>query len=273
MEEQNQLLQVITHEIKSSMDDLAIVTPTVFTSLFSELAKKHQLVLNDEEKNALQIIEKECGNLTTLQAKTSDNALRLSNSTSRAISAIREKDETILNEVLQEIQVLREEIEKLKETMYKDMLTNTFNRKWLHDNYIKNQSNVSKRTGVLALIDLNYFKEINDTYGHVIGDKVLVFLAGEFLKIGYPVVRYGGDEFIIMFPDTLSEKHVHTIMTNTREDILKKKFKANQHFFTVSFSFGLQGFNSNEVCTEVLESADRNMYEDKIVIKNRIKSI
>jgi len=273
MREQSQLLQIITNEIKSSMDELEIVTPTVFTSLFSELATKHQLELNDEEKTALELIGKECANLTALQSKTSDNALRLSHTTSRAISAIQAKDEMILNEVLQETQALREEIEKLKETMYKDMLTNTFNRKWLHDNYIKNQSNVSNRTGILALVDLNYFKKINDTYGHVIGDKVLVFLAGEFLNIGYPVVRYGGDEFIIMFPDTLSEKDVYTIMTDFREDILKKKLKANKQLFTVSFSFGLQKFDSNEVCTEVLEAADRHMYEDKISIKNRIKGI
>ena len=273
VKDQNDLLRIITNEIKSSIDQLQIVTPTVFASIFLEVAKSHALELDNEEQTALEIMDKECTTLMKLQTEASDKAMQLSHSTSKAISAIKDKDEITLSEVLRETQTLKEEIEKLKEIVYKDMLTNTYNRKWLHDNYIKNQSNVSNKAGVIALIDLNYFKLINDTYGHVIGDKILVFFAGEFLNTNYPVVRYGGDEFIIMFPAEVSVESAYKVLTDIRENILKKKFKANKQSFSVSFSFGLEKFNSNDVCSEILEAADKNMYEDKIQIKKRIPGL
>ena len=267
------LLKIVTNETKESINQLEIVTPSVFSAIFLEHANSHNLTLDDEVKTALEIMQAECSILSDLQTRTSENAIQLSDSTSKAILAIKEKDEAILNEVLKETQLLREELEKLKESIYKDMLTNTYNRKWLHDNYVKHQSNASKNTGVFALIDLNYFKIINDTYGHAIGDKVLVFLANEFLKTSYPVVRYGGDEFIIMFPAEVSREEAFKILTDLREEILKKKLKASNKAFTVSFSFGIQQFCSGDVCIDILEAADKNMYEDKQLIKKRITGI
>ena len=119
------LRKIVTNETKESINQLEIVTPSVFSTIFLEHARNHNLTLHDEIKTALEIMQTECSTLSDLQTRTSENAIQLSDSTSKAILAIKEKDETILNEVLKETQLLRNELEKLKESIYKDMLTNT----------------------------------------------------------------------------------------------------------------------------------------------------
>jgi len=268
-----QLLKIITNETKASLEKLEIITPTLFNSIFYQFAKEHNVNLKDENRLAQNLLQEECSMLTSLQTQTSKNVSLLSESTSKALSAIQNSNDTLLNEVLQETQLLKEEIEKLKKSIYLDTLTKTYNRKWLQDNYTKEDSFQSATSGTLALIDLNYFKIINDTYGHVIGDKVLTLLATEFLNLGYPVVRYGGDEFLIMFDEKVSLEDATKTLINTREKILKKKFKAKESTFIVSFSFGLQSFNSDDSCVNILEEADKNMYEDKVQIKKRVPGI
>ena len=273
MNPNEKLLKIITNETKDSISSLEIVTPTLFASIFKQFAQEHKLQLDDESLLTQKLLENECSMLTTLQTETSKNVTLLGSSTSKAIDAIKLQDSLLLETVLKETQELKDEIEKLKKSIYLDTLTKTYNRKWLQDHYTKDDSFQSIRSGTLALIDVNYFKEINDTYGHVVGDKVLTYLAAEFLKLGYPVIRYGGDEFLIMFDGDVKTAQAKKTLMEIRENILKKKFKSIEKTFTVSFSFGLQAFDQGSSCVNILEAADRNMYEDKIAIKQRIKSI
>lgn len=273
MNDQERLLKIITNEIKSSLEKYDVVTPTLFNTLFHQYIKEHNLFIEDENILTKNLLDAEYSTLTNLQTQTSKNVSLLSDSTSRAITAIQTSNEAVLNEVLKETQSLKEEIEKLKKSIYLDALTKTYNRKWLQDHYTKDDSFQSIRSGTLALIDLNYFKEINDTYGHVVGDKVLTYLAAEFLKLNHPVIRYGGDEFLIMFDSSITLMQAEKMLTKIRENILKKKFKSADKTFTVSFSFGLQEFDKGSSCVNILEAADKNMYEDKVAIKKRIMSI
>lgn len=273
MNSQKKLLKIVSNMAKASIEKLDVVTPTLFSSLFYQYAKEHNLKLEDEKSLTRSILEDECFMLTNLQTQTSKNVSLLSQSTSKAIGAIQSSNETLLNEVLMETQALKREIEKLKKSVYLDTLTKTYNRKWLEDNYIKEDSHETLNGGVLALIDLNFFKIINDTYGHLLGDKVLTLLAREFLSLRYPVVRYGGDEFLIIFDESVTLKGAKELLNSTREKILKKKFKTKESTFTLSFSFGLKAFKADDSFVDILEAADKSMYEDKVEIKKRVTSI
>ena len=266
-------LRIISNETKDSINQMPLVTPSIYSSIFSKFAMEHNTEIEDEEKLSLNILRDQCSTLTTLQNKTSQNAQHLSNSTEKAINAIQDKDESTLNEVLKETRALRTEIEKLKESVYRDELTNVYNRKWLNDNYLEEDTENLKGTGILSIIDLNFFKIVNDTHGHVIGDKVLVFIANELRKSGYKVVRYGGDEFIIMFPADINEERALKILIDIRENIITKKLKAHNTTFRASFSIGAYKYVSGDSLAQAIETADKNMYEDKIKIKKRIPGI
>ncbi len=268
----DKILHIISNETKNSIDQLQVVTPSVYASIFSGFASSHDTEIEDENEFAADLLSKECNILTKLQEETSKNAQNLSVSAVKAISAIKERDESKLNEVLRETQALRSEIEKLKESVYKDDLTHCYNRKWLHDQYLDEQTEDFEENGTMAIIDLNYFKIINDTHGHVIGDKVLIFIANELKKSGHKVVRYGGDEFIIMFGKTSATVALKTLI-DMRNVIVTKKLKAHNSTFITSFSIGVTEYAVGEKLNLVIEKADKNMYVDKEQIKKRITGI
>lgn len=273
MSDNSQILKIISNETKSSIDQMSVVTPSVYASIFSKFASDHDTKIEDEEDLSHDILATECSVLTDMQETTSQNANALSDSTAKAINAIKEKDETVLNEVLKETQELRSEIEKLKESVYKDELTNVYNRKWLHHNYTDKEGEEFLSAGVISMIDLNYFKLINDTHGHITGDKVLIYIANQLKKSGYDVVRYGGDEFLILFSDDTTIASAKKLLSDMRESIISKKLKAHNAVFKISFSMGFCHYEIGDNFPQTIENADKDMYEDKEAIKKRITGI
>jgi diguanylate cyclase len=273
MKTNDDILKIISNETKDSIEQLSIVTPSIFASIFSKFANDHDAIIEDEFELAQDLLKMECTQLTQMQSQASQSANKLTESTNKAIDAIQAKDDALLGEVLHEVENLRKEVEKLKESVYKDELTHTYNRKWLHDNYISGEEEIFQDRGVLAILDINYFKIINDTYGHIIGDKVLIFLANIFKKTSYPVVRYGGDEFCIVFPKEYTQESAIKVLHDLRESTISKKLKALDSTFSVSFSYGAASFSESDRLPQIIEEADKNMYADKIEIKKRITGI
>ena len=273
MSTDKKILQIISNETRSSIDKMAVVTPSIYASIFSQCASEHGETLEDEHEIAQDIMQMECSNLSSLQAETSRNAGKLSDSTTKAINAIQSKDEGLLTEVLQETHSLRAEIEKLKEAVYRDELTHSYNRRWMHDTYLDTNGEKFKDDGVLVIIDLNFFKQVNDTHGHIIGDKVLIFIANELKKSQQKVIRYGGDEFILIFDSSTSLENALKILENLRENVISKKLKAHGTTFRASFSYGGVSFKKGDLFSLTVETADKNMYEDKIEIKKRVTGI
>ena len=122
----NTTLQIISNEAKSSIDQIKIVTPSIYASIFSKFAQDHNEVIEDEHDLSQELLQLECSNLTTLQTEASQSAKKLTENTNKAITAIKTNDEAGLAEVLQETKNLRAEIEKLKELVKnsKQMIVN-----------------------------------------------------------------------------------------------------------------------------------------------------
>lgn len=273
MQMNEEMLKVISRDAINSLKSLDIVTPSMYTAMFSKFATSHNLSLDNDEFVSNQLLDEKISRIIDIQDITSNNVIKLSENTDKAICAIKDKNEHLLMEVLNETNSLREEVERLKESMYKDELTQVYNRKWLHDKLLIENSTKLKESGTLAMIDLNYFKEINDIHGHVVGDKVLTYIANELHKIEERVVRYGGDEFLLIFSPDVSQDEANSVLNNIREKILSKKIKAGDSSFRISFSFGVSKFDGLEPLTTVIEQADKNMYDNKVEIKNRVPSI
>lgn len=270
MQNNDAVLKIISNETLDSINDLGIITPSIYKSHFIKHAQQHDASISEEEQMTNRILDEKIQMFSNYNEQTSKNVISLSNNTSKAISAIQDKDENILNQVLQETNDLKKELEKLKEAVYRDELTHARNRKWLNDNYLQNDTFTS--FGTLAIIDLNFFKLINDTYGHIIGDKVLIFISSQLARIEKNVIRYGGDEFILIFDD-MDQDSSFAKIDKIRESIIAKKLKAGDASFRVSFSIGTYEFEDGDKLANVIELADKNMYNDKTKIKKRITGI
>lgn len=168
--------------------------------------------------------------------------------------------------------------EKLKQTSIRDPLTNIYNRGYVFERlyqnielYKRERSNFS-----LAILDLDHFKKINDTYGHQVGDFVLKEFA-EMLacKIrAYDTMgRYGGEEFVILFHNSDKVTALKTL-ERIAENLNDYSFKYGKEDINITFSCGIA--DAMELADDelsvgsIIELADKRLYEAKEMGRNNI---
>ena len=144
-----------------------------------------------------------------------------------------------------------------------DPLTGIYNRNMLN-NYISNGMD-NNYTYYILMIDIDRFKSINDTYGHLEGDKALRYMAKLISNVanknGDFYARYGGDEFIIISKEENEENIINLIksinleLTKTKEDL--------GYAFTTSIGYAI--YNKDKTIEETIEIADQNLYKAKEV--------
>ena len=141
-----------------------------------------------------------------------------------------------------------------------DSLTGLYNRHYL---WAKLQEYVQKKRDVfLVLLDLDELKVINDRFGHKMGDDVLKKLASllrQEIRSQDLAFRYGGDEFIIVFPDT-TLKDARAIMERLHKRVLEDPFLSS---LAISFSYGMSDLKEVRDPEEALMIADKDMYRNK----------
>ncbi|WP_339723238.1 diguanylate cyclase [uncultured Paraglaciecola sp.] len=125
---------------------------------------------------------------------------------------------------------------------------------------------------VVVMIDLDHFKQVNDKYGHIAGDKVLIALGQLLLQsvrdTDY-VGRYGGEEFMVVFSDT-NPSIIETKMNHILSAFLQINFTVADTFFQSSFSAGLASSTRHEKLSEFISSADAALYKAKKAGRSRI---
>ena len=131
----------------------------------------------------------------------------------------------------------------------------------------------NKEALALILIDIDRFKKINDTYGHMVGDRVLKtlarFLEGRLRKSDL-IGRYGGEELAIVLPNTLITDCMR-IIDGIREDFALISHSSDFGSFRVSFSGGVAAFPYFRTATELIWAADQALYKAKKEGRNRIR--
>jgi diguanylate cyclase (GGDEF)-like protein len=132
----------------------------------------------------------------------------------------------------------------------------------------------SSRSGnalTFALLDIDHFKEVNDTYGHPVGDRVLQSLARlmrQRLRRSDVVGRYGGEEFVVILPDT-SARRAAAVLEELRLTFAALSHSAGGHRFTCTFSCGFAEAASGESREALTYRVDRALYEAKSAGRNR----
>jgi diguanylate cyclase len=124
----------------------------------------------------------------------------------------------------------------------------------------------------VALLDIDNFKKLNDSLGHDAGDQALIHLAGvcrETLRPQDTVTRYGGEEFVILLPDTSLDDAL-VVLTRLQRTLTKTFFLHANEKILVTFSAGVTQLEENDSQATVIKRADEAMYEAKQSGKNRV---
>ena len=171
---------------------------------------------------------------------------------------------------------LRTELEQSINLSTKDGLTGVFNRRYF-DVHIEQMIQKSSQIGrllCLMMLDIDHFKEINDTYGHQSGDAVLKTIT-ENLKLSFRITdliaRYGGEEFIVLLPDVGSEDGT-MIAEKTRATIENLEFKipAKTEPIKKTVSIGVAIYTTGETAADFIAKADKALYEAKKTGRNKV---
>ncbi|HCP08286.1 MAG TPA: hypothetical protein DIT25_00585 [Candidatus Moranbacteria bacterium] len=166
------------------------------------------------------------------------------------------------------LKIAREHMAVLENSIT-DQLTGVYNRRFMNEE-LPRMISKSKRSGQFiscCMIDLDYFKEINDTHGHDAGDNALVLIASRLkktIRMEDLMVRYGGDEFIILWT-TDSEKQADKIFARIIKSLEDLSFVYNKAVIPISASLGFSCRSSKEdkVDKKIFELADKNLLGNK----------
>ncbi|MBM4284310.1 MAG: GGDEF domain-containing protein [Deltaproteobacteria bacterium] len=171
---------------------------------------------------------------------------------------------------------LQEECRRLLALSQTDGLTGLYNRGYLMD-ALSREMERTRRTGLatgLLMIDLDLFKEINDTFGHQVGDAALVwisrFLQQNVRQLDIPC-RYGGEEFAIILPGTRLSQAVR-LARRLHRALQEAKPRIQGHTLRLTASFGVDAYDLRERLTpaELLQRADAHLLEAKARGRNLV---
>ncbi len=180
----------------------------------------------------------------------------------------------------EEMTVLREALSSLQDEVRRDELTGIANRR-AFDEMLDKQISLSKRKSrpfSLLLIDVDHFKNINDTFGHTIGDEVLRFIAKRIesrIRKEDLAARFGGEEFTVLLPETLINSAV-SVAEGIRSYFSKTRLNRDSKPKTigkVTISVGVAEYINGETATELINRADSALYKAKKNGRNQISTV
>ena len=163
----------------------------------------------------------------------------------------------------------------LEELSNRDPLTGIYNRRFMETELDKEFKRVRRHGGKLSVLflDLDFFKKVNDTYGHQAGDQVLIEVTqriNEIARVTDCLARYGGEEFAIILPETDTSGGL-IFANRVRELIEKTPVHYGEHVIALTASLGLSeyydGLESHDV---LLDQSDKALYEAKKQGRNRV---
>jgi len=220
---------------------------------FGQLAQLHEKTLQECKTEQID--------LGTLTSKFNEIQVHM-------IDEIKKANETISE--------LNTKVHTLEENSKLDSLTKVFNRKTL-TSYLKevcSNQNIPYNIHVLML-DIDDFKLINDTYGHIAGDKILIFISKilkKTLRDGDKIFRFGGEEFTIVL-NRNSNEECEIIAERVRKLISSNKLIYMGHSLSVTISIGLTQLLENDLPDTLLSRADKALYISKKNGKNKVSKV
>lgn len=174
----------------------------------------------------------------------------------------------------QRIEKLKSELELVNRLVREDQLTGALNRRGLDDAFAREAARAERANSPLciALVDIDNFKKINDTFGHQVGDIVLVHLVAiirETIRSNDLIGRYGGEEFLLLLPDSRLDEAV-AVMDRLQREFARKPISWGNQQLLVTFSAGVAARHPGEDEAALIGRADQALYEAKRVGKDRV---
>ncbi len=263
------------HHLEQRSNQIEKLQDTLSQKLQQSIDQSRQF--GEQLQSALSTLERPDRALSPNQVKQA--VMRTVNDLSRRQTALADNlrsTREYLQVVASDSTELRRELDKVRLLSLIDEPTGLSNRRAFLRRLLEEMGR-AQRYGIpltVALIDLDEFKAINDTYGHAVGDRVLRCYAEQVLSVlrrHDMVARYGGEEFAILFPNTDTDGALRAL-TKVRNQAAETECPVDQMRLPLpTFSAGLTLYSVGEPASRVIERADRAMYRAKRMGRDRIE--
>lgn len=182
-----------------------------------------------------------------------------------------------LHTLTTEIETLRKDVDRLGQEALTDPLTKLANRRSLDhslEHFAKESINSNTPMSIL-MADIDNFKKVNDSFGHNVGDKVIRFVATiikRCVRGNDFIARFGGEEYAIILPDT-SLENAQNVAENIRRTVSARQLtlgSADKVLGRITLSIGVSEYVPDEALEDLIERADKAMYEAKSQGRNKV---
>jgi diguanylate cyclase len=276
--------------LKQTMQRLVAIEAPITNELSSQQEKfREDREFEDSIYKYMDMMRQDCNNFTDFESLKMTFLNKIENINNgiekkreNDIVRLKETEKTIeemkkrLNEVKREADEIRKRSEEMEVQAYRDALTGLYNRKAYDEKIEEILAHVQRYNIPASLIicDIDFFKKINDTFGHKVGDlalKKLAELLKDRLRKNDFISRYGGEEFAIVLPHT-DIKGAIIAGEGIRSYIDNSVFSYKDHKIPITISVGISSFNKNDDVDTVFERADKALYFAKRSGRNKVKT-
>ena len=289
----------LINNIESLLKEKKSITADSITELFKSHIVDNQVLIAEEKAKKFQKILVEMSqhlgeSSSEIDSKGNDlatfvNELSQASSmdmiagiTDRIISETKsmvESSRTLkgyLDSTVSEISKLNQELKKMKQAAKTDMLTRLLNRRGFDHAMVKilQESRADNKVFSVVMLDIDHFKKVNDTYGHLVGDNVLRALSKllkDSIKGKDVAARFGGEEFILALPQTPIDG-AYKLAEQIRSSLEKMKWKikdTGKSIGQISISLGIALYRDGEPVDDAIKRADDALYHAKSTGRNR----
>jgi len=195
-------------------------------------------------------------------------------------SPIRNKDGEIIGAVEsfsnnEKVIQTRRQVDELRQSVFTDPLTGVGNRRQLEERLYATKIEVERGVGIAGLIfiDIDKFKNINDTYGHEVGDKILLMVVRTLkhnLRATDLLGRWGGDEFMAIIQDVQDLSTLQDVAKKLRVMVESSRLDLETVRLSVTISIGATLIQAGETSENFFQRADQLMYKSKQAGRNQI---
>lgn len=271
-------------------------TQTVNDNLFEIfIAKRPQLSINQLNASVKSVIDNLLAQIQREDQGIDGYSESLENLTHQVAQISQLSDlETLISKLVSEahlrskesrafqekIKIMSKEVEDLDKRLKRvaidantDALTGIYNRRAFNQKLTEDLSDKQKKMSII-MIDIDHFKRLNDTYGHLTGDKVLKFVAtliGKNIRGQDYLARFGGEEFVVILPDTPLENAL-CVANNIRSYLSKQKLydsSNNEQLGRLTLSMGVSYRGPSDTAEKLIGRADKCLYMAKSQGRNK----
>ena len=264
---------------KSELEKKAKEVTTIVSFLAKYLTeaisvnKNGSKVVSNITKEIETIEEITVENLNKIQSKLINAAKNIEQQMDKTTKKL-ESEHLKIKKLREKIKKLEEELSKARQETLLDSLTNIYNKRGFDKEfkrfeglYLRNNLNYA-----VIFFDIDFFKKVNDTYGHEAGDKILSTFAKvlqKSLRDSDIVARYGGEEFVTLSPIE-NENDLKSMLSRIKKIVNEHKFRYKEHKIKITFSAGVAIRNNHNNMNETFSIADKLVYKAKSTGRNKV---